>query len=155
MTSRIIYHGSRQIVRTPEIRIGHYTKDFGPGFYCTDLKAQAKRWAARFNTPGFISIFRHDETQRLKKKLFPKMTNAWLDFIVACRLGIPHSYDLVEGPMADDSIFNFVQEFADGNISRQAFWALAKFRYPTHQISFHTSAALGTLTYLTHERLQP
>ncbi len=83
------------------------------------------------------------------------MTNAWLDFIVACRRGIPHGYDLVGGPMADDSIFNFVQEFADGAISRQAFWALTQFRYPATQLSFHTPAALDALTYLTHEHLQP
>ena len=33
----------------------------------------------------------------------------------------------------------------DGKISRAAFWELAKFKYPTHQISFHTISALDTL----------
>lgn len=35
-------------------------------------------------------------------------TDAWVDFIAGCRNGIPHSYDTVEGPMADDQIWNFV-----------------------------------------------
>ena len=63
------------------------------------------------------------------------MTEEWLDFIAACRLGKSHNYDIVEGPMADDTIFNYVQNFVDGRISREAFWNLAKFKKPTHQIS--------------------
>lgn len=50
--------------------------------------------------------------------------------------------------MADDTIFNYVQNFIDGKISREAFWDLAKFKKPTHQISFHTVKALTTLTFL-------
>lgn len=75
------------------------------------------------------------------------MTEEWLDFVAACRAGTPHSYDVVEGPMADDTIFNYVQSFLDGEISRAAFWELAKFKYPTHQISFHTAKALAALKF--------
>jgi len=40
-----------------------------------------------------------------------------------------------------------VQSFLDGEISRAAFWELAKFKYPTHQISFHTARALAALKF--------
>lgn len=50
--------------------------------------------------------------------------------------------------MADDTIFNYVQNFVDGKISREAFWNLAKFKKPTHQISFHTAKALTTLHFV-------
>lgn len=63
-------------------------------------------------------------------------------------MGEPHDYDIVEVPMANDTIFNYVQDFTDGRISREAFWALAKFKRPTHQISFHTERALHTLSFL-------
>lgn len=76
------------------------------------------------------------------------MTEEWLDFIVACRTGKAHDYDIVEGPMADDTIYNYVQGFIDGKFSRAAFWELAKFKCPTHQISFHTARALTTLRFL-------
>jgi hypothetical protein len=59
----------------------------------------------------------------------------------------------VEGPMADDAIFNYVQNFIDGKISRSAFWELAKFNHPTHQISFHTISALDTLKFLGGEKV--
>ena len=81
------------------------------------------------------------------------LTNEWLDFIVACRSGKSHAYDIVEGPMADDTIFNYVQNYIDGTISREAFWALAKFKHPTHQISFHTERALQTLRFVEGVRV--
>ena len=49
--------------------------------------------------------------------------------------------------MADDTIFNYIQNYTDGKISRAAFWELAKFSHPTHQISFHTARALATLRF--------
>lgn len=90
----------------------------------------------------------------LKIKRFPEMTEEWLDFIVSCRLGNSHEYDIVEGPMANDTIFNYVQNFVDGKISREAFWALAKFKKPTHQISFHTARALATLSFVKGSEVQ-
>lgn len=77
-----------------------------------------------------------------------------MDFIVACRMGKSHDYDIVEGPMTDDTIFNYVQNFVDGKISREAFWALARFKKPTHQISFHTARALETLKFLKESEVR-
>ena len=132
---RTLFHGSRVIVEYPEIRVQRYQKDFFWGFYCTDIERQAVRWATKVGAAA-LSI-----------KQFPEMTEEWLDFVAACRSGIPHSYDVVEGPMADDTIFNYVQSFLDGEISRAAFWELARFKRPTHQISFHTAASLAALTF--------
>lgn len=50
--------------------------------------------------------------------------------------------------MVDDAIYNYVQGFIYGKYSKNAFWELAKFKYPTHQISFHTARALTTLKFL-------
>ena len=38
-----------------------------------------------------------------------------------------------------------------GLITRKQFWALAEFKYPTHQISFHTLSALDCLSFLKSE----
>ena len=144
----ILYHGSREIVKWPEIRIQKYNKDFYFGFYCTIYAEQAKRWATRYGGTGYVNEYQYTKNEDLNIKIFPQMTEEWLDFIVACRLGKAHSYDIVEGPMADDTIFNYVQNFVDGKISREAFWDLAKFKKPTHQISFHTAKALTSLRFL-------
>lgn len=75
------------------------------------------------------------------------MTDEWLDFVVAYRQGIKHDYDMVEGPMADDTIWNYVDDFTRGEISRTAFWELVKFKYPTHQIVFCSEKALKQLHF--------
>ena len=144
----ILYHGSKNIVESPEIRVTKYNKDFYFGFYCTTLDAQAKRWATRFDGKGILNEYRYIPNEELFVKVFPEMSEEWLDFIVACRSGKSHNYDIVEGPMANDTIFNYVQNFVDGKISREAFWDLARFKKPTHQISFHTAKSLTTLKFL-------
>ena len=148
MDTKILYHGSSQIVEFPKIQTAKYNKDFYYGFYCTLMPEQAKRWATRFTGKGILNEYRYIPDSELKILQFPEMTEEWLDFIADCRLGKPHSYDIVEGPMADDTIFNFVQDFVDEKISRAAFWELARFKKPTHQISFHTARALTTLEFL-------
>ena len=142
-----LYHGSNQLVDEPEIRIARYNKDFYYGFYCTLIKEQAIKWATRYQSTGYLNEYSYTENPELKIKKFETMTEEWLDFIADCRLGKAHDYDIVEGPMANDTIFNYVQDFIDGNISRAAFWELAKFKKPTHQISFHTARALTTLKF--------
>ena len=59
------------------------------------------------------------------------MTDEWLDFIIDCRSGKPHQYDIVIGTMANDQIYNYVSDYIDGAITREQFWVLAKFKYPT------------------------
>lgn len=147
MQSKSIYHGSKEEVEFPEIRKAYYNKDFYFGFYCTLIEEQAVRWATRFGKPGIVNRYKLIVDESLNVLKFEKMTEEWLDFIVACRSGKSHQYDIVEGPMADDTIFNYVQDYIDGRITRTAFWELAKFRYPTHQISFHTVRALDCIQF--------
>ena len=76
-----------------------------------------------------------------------------MDFVAKCRLGKEHSYDIVEGPMADDQVWDYVEDYIAGRISRAAFWELVKFKYPTHQIVFCTQKSLKTLHYEGSESL--
>ena len=146
MENNIIYHGNNVEVANPNSLINGYYKDFGYGFYCTNIEKQAKRWAFTKKGDSIVNRYSYKPNAKLKVLSFEKMTEEWLDFVVDCRRGIEHGYDIVEGPMADDTIFNYVQNFIDQKISRAAFWELVKFKYPTNQISFHTISALDTLT---------
>lgn len=141
-----IYHGSSVIVEAPEIRRTGYAKDFSWGFYCTKSKEQAIRWAGRHSV-GCVNQYSYTQQEGLKVLSFPQMSDDWLDFIAACRSGQDHDYDIVEGPMADDTVWTYVNDFLAGEISREAFWVLAKFKYPTHQVCFHTPRALKCLEF--------
>ena len=150
----ILYHGSKNIVESPEIRVTKYNKDFYFGFYCTTLDAQAKRWATRFDGKGILNEYRYTPNEELSVKVFPEMSEEWLDFIVACRSGQTHDYDIVIGAMADEQIYTYVSDYIDGTITREQFWVLAKFKYPTHQIVFCTDEALKCLTYRGFEEVR-
>ena len=153
MALMTVYHGGYQAVEKPEIRVNRYTKDFGAGFYCTVIKEQAQRWARRYNTK-IVSIYDVRISSGLKILEFKEMTEIWLDFIVLCRSGQPHDYDIVIGAMADDQIYTYVSDYIDGTITREQFWALARFKYPTHQIAFCTNEALNCLSYRGFEEVR-
>lgn len=144
----LVYHGTNTIVTKPAIRVVGYNKDFGYGFYCTKLEKQAMRWAISKRDPHIVCIFEYTPAPDLSIKVFPEMSDEWLDFVARCRKGYSHEYDIVEGPMADDEVWNYVEDFLSGQISREAFWELAKFKHPTHQILFCNDHALESLTFV-------
>ena len=100
---QIVYHGSYCKIEKPKIIEGKYTKDFGKGFYCTVLLEQAEKWAQKYDT-SIINIYEYEENTQLRIKNFTVMTEEWLDFIINCRNGKTHQYDIVIGAMADDQI---------------------------------------------------
>ncbi len=153
MAMMTVYHGGYQPIDQPEIRTGRNTKDFGTGFYCTIIKEQAQRWARRYDS-GIVSIYDVVMNMNLKIKEFKEMSEEWLDFIIECRSGKSHDYDIVIGAMADDQIYNYISDYMDGTITREQFWVLAKFKYPTHQIVFCSNEALNCLRYRGYEEAQ-
>ena len=99
MSEILLYHGSKEEVVYPEIRITRYTKDFSWGFYCTNSYQKAYRWADRRSADGIVNVYRYVENPDLKILRFPEMSDEWLDFIAKCRAGETHPYDIVEGPI--------------------------------------------------------
>lgn len=142
-----LFHGSCIAVENPKVLISGFYKDFGFGFYCTNIEKQAKRWALVKKPNHIVNIYSYVEDMNLNMIKYEQMTEEWLDFVVNCRRGISHGYDIVEGPMADDTIWDYIEDYVEGNISREAFWVLVKFKYPSHQIVFCTDRALRRLKY--------
>ena len=144
---QIIFHGSNVIVEKPKVISNGYYKDFGYGFYCTLLEKQAKRWALMKRKNHIVNKYKYIENKDLKIKKFEDMSEEWLQFVVDCRRGKEHSYDIVEGAMADDTIWDYIEDYIAEIITKEAFWELIKVKYPTHQIVFCTDRALETLIY--------
>ncbi len=142
-----VYHGGYMSVEKPEILKSKFPKDFGEGFYCTQLETQADRWASRYDT-SVVSIYEYTPDETLKILVFKEMAEDWLDFIVNCRSGGKHHFDIVIGAMANDQIYNYISDFIDGILTREQFWVLAKFKHPTHQICYCSQKALKTLQFI-------
>ena len=152
MGKMTVYHGGDTIIENPKITKGKNTKDFGYGFYCTIIREQAERWAKRYDRP-VVSIYTVRMNTGLNILEFREMTDAWLDFIINCRNGTAHNYDIVIGAMANDQIYNYIADYVDGIITRDQFWSLAKFKYPTHQINFCSNEALKCLEFVSAEEV--
>lgn len=145
-----VYHASNEITSFPFIRKEKYTKDFSLGFYCTNIYEQAKKWALR-HEGRVINVYDYQENMDLNIKKFYSVNDEWLDFVVACRSDIIHDFDIVEGPMADDTIWNYIGDYMEGKIDKEQFFVMVKFKHPTHQISFHTLKALECLSFVRSE----
>ena len=144
----IVYHGGKQEIKKPRILVNGFNKDFGYGFYCSEIEKQAKKWAmTKSLTHPIVSVFQVEINGDLNIKKFDTMTDEWLEFIARCRVGETHSFDIVEGPMADDTVWDYVNDFIAGRISKELFFEFAKFKYPTHQITFCTERALQCLKF--------
>ena len=57
-----------------------------------------------YNKKGesIVNLYEYVPDSNLNILKFKEMSGEWLDFIVSCRNGVKHEYDIVEGPMADD-----------------------------------------------------
>ena len=139
-----LYHGSKDIVDKPLVSYGRDNRDFGKGFYTTSVQAQAEKWVQRFillGHKGYINVYDYDETKARTKyryKNFPEYNEEWLDFILACRNGskIYQDYDIIEGGIANDKVFNTVELYFQNLIDKETALSRLKYEKPNNQICF-------------------
>ena len=146
-----IYHGSTLIVEKPLVSYGRDNLDFGKGFYTTSIKTQAEKWVQRFvflNKKGYVSVYSFENTgiqSKVRYKKFPEYNEEWLDFILACRSGskIYQNYDIIEGGIANDKVFNTVELYFSNLIDRTTALSRLKHEKPNNQICFINQAVLN------------
>ena len=148
-----LYHGSTVIVDKPLVSYGRDNLDFGKGFYTTRMQRQAEKWIQRFislGKKGIISIYNFDDTDIQKKyryKKFPEYNEDWLDFVLASRDGSKDylNYDIIEGGIANDKVFNTVELYFTGLIDKSTALQRLKFEQPNNQICFINQQVLDTV----------
>ena len=140
-----VYHGSTLVVQYPLAGVGRDNLDFGKGFYVTDIYNQAKRWASvmmlrRPDSSAMVNVYELDvarlSSANYKLLRFEGYNSEWLDFIVSSRQGKKPwiGYDLVEGGVANDRVFDTIENYIEGQISKDT--ALGRLRYakPNNQL---------------------
>ncbi|MFQ7823270.1 DUF3990 domain-containing protein [Clostridium sp.] len=149
----IIYHGNYEMVQYPNIIVGKNTKDFSYGFYCTKIREEAEKLANKYKTP-VINSYELADISDLKVKVFKEHNEEWLDFVVHCRNGGEHDYDVVEGFMCDDTILDNLEDYINGHIDKLRFLDMMKFNWSDNQISFHTVKALKRIKFISSEKIE-
>ena len=133
------YHTSNIIVSKPDVSHSRKHLDFGMGFYLTPLEQQARDYGQRFIRRGetaFMNVYElYDDVVDVSRKLFPSYDGEWLDYITACRKGLPHEqYDIIEGGIADDQVFDTVDLYLQGIYTREQALDQLQWKKPNHQL---------------------
>lgn len=135
----ILYHTSTLEILRPDLSYSRPRLDFGKGFYLTSLRSQAENYGERFMKRGekaVLNIFLLDEIRTdCKHKIFSAYDGEWLDFVAACRKGLQHeNYDIIEGGIADDQVFDTVDLYFSGIYTREQALDQLQYKKPNHQV---------------------
>ena len=137
-----VFHGSYTKVDRPDLSFFRKSLDFGAGFYVTPVREQAVSWAKRWrlrNLPAVINRYvYHDELLpqlNVRVRDFPFYDREWLRFVADNRAGKQQTlYDIVQGGIANDRVFNTLELFFSGLISEEEALDRLKYEKPNHQI---------------------
>jgi hypothetical protein len=135
-----LYHASTLCIEKPDVLHSRDNLDFGKGFYLTVFREQAVRYAERFTRRGkeaFINEYELDEDMPgFIVKSFPSYNEEWLDFVAVCRRGEKplQAYDAVAGGVANDKVFNTVDLYFAGVITKEEALGRLKYEKPNHQL---------------------
>lgn len=157
-----IYHGSLEIVETPEIRIPERQLDYGCGFYTTTSYEQAEKWVKNrmrdtHSKKGYVNTYEFDEvgSRVLKRLIFDFPTDEWIDFVMANRLkdGFTHNNDIVYGPVANDRVYTSFILYEGDIIGKDELKKRLKTYKLVDQYLFHTKESLRFLNYLESKEI--
>ena len=149
----IVYHGSSEIVKRPDVLHSYRQLDFGKGFYVTSNQEQAERWARRkadlmHKNVAYVNVYEMSEdTAKLKVKTFSEDLAEWIDFVCDCRDGKTNylSYDIIKGKVANDKVYRVVDLYHSGIWDKKR--AIQEIKvYPGYdQIAFITQESIDKL----------
>lgn len=155
----ILYHGSNMQINTIDLSCCNRFKDFGQAFYLSADKKQAEEIAqTRADFLGgapIVNSFEFDE-QVLSKgilnyKQFSHYGIEWAQFVWDNRdekrpILYAHDYDIVYGPIMNDTIGMQMREFRKKHISLQEFLQGIQYsKGETFQYAFCTAQAIKQL----------
>lgn len=124
----ILYHGTNIDFDVVDLAKSKKYKDFGQGFYLTDIRSQAEAMAVKksrlFGGVPVIQRYAFDEKLSydagLRVLKFDTPSTEWAEFIFKNRnreIGFIHDYDIVVGPMANDGVAFLLGRYEDGLLS--------------------------------------
>lgn len=160
-----VYHGSTIQIEFPIAQAGRENLDFGRGFYVTDIREQAERWAVRIGRQlqgvPILNIYQLDIELIEKKYRYLKFDNydkAWLDFIVGSRKGEKPwaAYDIVEGGVANDRVVDTVEGYMNGMMTVEMALGQLSQHQPNNQFCLLNQSLIDEcLHFINAEPLKP
>jgi hypothetical protein len=161
----ILYHGSNVDIQSISLTACRPFKDFGKGFYLTDIPEQATRMANRVSriyggTP-IVNVYEINDDvftdESLNIKDFGQETSEeWARFVMNNRnkmytdylnplCNLDAKYDIVIGPVADDNMAMLFRQYENELIDFDTLLQGMIYKKTSSQYSFHTERSISLL----------
>lgn len=154
-----LYHGTNIAFDVIDLTKSHKYKDFGQGFYLTDIRSQAEELAAKksrlFGGYPIIQEYEFDESllesADLQVLKFVSPSPEWAEFIFKNRnreSKFTHEYDIVIGPIANDGVAYLLGRYEEGTLSIEELSRKLDYKKLNSQYFFGTEKSLKYLKRL-------
>ena len=154
-----LYHGTNVDFRQIDIAKSKAFKDFGQGFYLTDIRKQAEDWAKKkselLGGNPVLQEYDFDEavmaSTELNVLVFETPTEEWATFIHKNRsrkAHFHHDYDIVVGPIADDGVAYLIGRYDEGTLTISELVRELEYKKLNRQYFFGTERAIKLLKRL-------
>ncbi|MBQ3555533.1 MAG: DUF3990 domain-containing protein [Bacteroidales bacterium] len=154
-----LYHGTNIDFKDIDLTKSNKYKDFGQGFYLTDIRSQAEQLAIKksrlFGGEPIVQVYEINETllesDNLNILKFERPNTEWAEFIFKNRnreYNYTHDYDIVIGPIANDGVAYLLGRYEEGTLSIEDLSKELTFRELNSQYFFGTKKSLKLLTRL-------
>ena len=146
----ILYHAGFEEIRDPDVHYGRKNADFGQGFYTTDDREFACRWAKGRKGEGAVVNVYELKEEGLDLYRFSR-DETWYSYIYRNRHLHPDGIeaDVILGPIANDTIYNSLGIIASGFWSEAEVLRLLKIGPEYRQIVIKTQKAAANLHWLS------
>lgn len=154
--SRIqLFHTGYLEIRQPDILHGRRNADFGQGFYLSPSDEFAGRWAKERRDSEIIVNTYELETEGLRIKHFERDLE-WFRYIFSNRraVDILPDYDVIIGPIANDTIYDTLGIFTSGYLSDDLALKLLRIGPCYEQIVLKTEKAASQLFWKSSRVLE-
>lgn len=153
----ILYHGTNIDFQQIDIRKSNPYKDFGQGFYLTDIFQQAENMANKksriLGGKPVILKYQFDEAcladSSLNVLIFEKPDKKWAEFIYRNRTrstpAFSHHYDIVIGPIADDGVAYLLSRYEEGLCTLEELARELEYKQLNRQFFFGTLRSINLL----------
>ena len=154
-----LYHGTNVDFDVIDLTKSNKYKDFGQGFYLTDIRSQAEELAAKksrlFGGYPVIQEYEFEESllsgTDLKVLKFDKPSTEWAEFIFKNRnrdYNFTHDFDIVIGPIANDGVAYLLGRYEEGTLTIEELSDKLDYKKLNSQYFFGTDKSLKYLKRL-------
>ena len=154
-----LYHGTNIDFDIIDLTKSNKYKDFGQGFYLTDIRSQAEELAAKksrlFGGYPVIQEYEFDnsvlESRDLNVLVFDMPSTEWAEFIFKNRNrgnNFTHDFDIVIGPIANDGVAYLLGRYEEGTLTIEELSKKLDYKKLNSQYFFGTKKSLKYLKRL-------